>query len=166
MLVGPNVTNAGTISTPDGQTILAAGLQVGIDAHSSKDPPCADWMFLSARLLTPSSTLAPYAGTAVNSGIIDAPRGNITLTGKSIRQLGILNSTTSVSLNGRIDLLASYDAVPNPAFDAANAANGLRFIYKKAGSILLGEGSVIQVLPEIWSTEVACGHSTRPAFAD
>ena len=37
-LVGPNVNNAGTISTPDGQTILAAGLQVGLEAHPSTDP--------------------------------------------------------------------------------------------------------------------------------
>ncbi|MFZ4593018.1 MAG: filamentous hemagglutinin N-terminal domain-containing protein, partial [Verrucomicrobiaceae bacterium] len=37
-LVGANVTNAGTISTPDGQTILAAGLQVGFAAHNSADP--------------------------------------------------------------------------------------------------------------------------------
>ena len=37
-LIGPNVTNEGTISTPDGQTILAAGMEVGFDAHSSDDP--------------------------------------------------------------------------------------------------------------------------------
>jgi len=38
MLVGANVRNGGTISTPDGQTILAAGLQVGIDSHATSDP--------------------------------------------------------------------------------------------------------------------------------
>jgi hypothetical protein len=38
LLVGANVTNSGTISTPAGQTILAAGLQVGIDGHRSADP--------------------------------------------------------------------------------------------------------------------------------
>ena len=32
-LVGPNVKNEGSILTPDGQTILAAGLQVGMEAH-------------------------------------------------------------------------------------------------------------------------------------
>jgi hypothetical protein len=37
-LIGPNVTNQGSISTPDGQTILAAGLQVAFDAHPSDDP--------------------------------------------------------------------------------------------------------------------------------
>ncbi|MEZ0276697.1 MAG: filamentous hemagglutinin N-terminal domain-containing protein, partial [Roseimicrobium sp.] len=38
VLVGANVNNAGTISTPDGQTIMAAGLQVGFDAHRTSDP--------------------------------------------------------------------------------------------------------------------------------
>ena len=37
-LIAPNVTNGGTISTPDGQTILAAGEQVGFAAHVSSDP--------------------------------------------------------------------------------------------------------------------------------
>src|SRR4029077_18982063 len=37
-LIGANVTNDGTISTADGQTILASGLQVGLAAHSSSDP--------------------------------------------------------------------------------------------------------------------------------
>ncbi|HUB66667.1 MAG TPA: filamentous hemagglutinin N-terminal domain-containing protein, partial [Candidatus Methylacidiphilales bacterium] len=37
-LIGPNVLNAGAISTPDGQTILAAGLQVGFEAHDPNDP--------------------------------------------------------------------------------------------------------------------------------
>src|SRR5262249_17102420 len=37
-LIGANVENDGTISSPDGQTILAAGLQVGFGSHSSSDP--------------------------------------------------------------------------------------------------------------------------------
>ena len=36
-LFGANVRNDGTISTPDGQTILAAGLQVGLAAHASTE---------------------------------------------------------------------------------------------------------------------------------
>ena len=38
MLVGANVQNAGEISTPAGQSILAAGLQVGVAAHAESDP--------------------------------------------------------------------------------------------------------------------------------
>jgi len=38
MLVGPNVRQAGSILAPDGQVVLAAGMQVGIVAHSSNAP--------------------------------------------------------------------------------------------------------------------------------
>ena len=37
-LVGSNVTNAATLSAPNGQVILAAGLQIGFAAHSQNDP--------------------------------------------------------------------------------------------------------------------------------
>ena len=48
-LFGANVRNDGTISTPDGQTILAAGLQVGLVAHSGSDSfACVGWTFTSA----------------------------------------------------------------------------------------------------------------------
>ena len=107
-LIGPNVTNAGTISTPDGQTILAAGLQVGFDAHKSSD---ASLRGLDVYV----GEVGTYGGTATNSGLIDAPRANVTITGKNVNQLGAINSSTSVSLNGRIDLKASYGAQSNPS---------------------------------------------------
>ena len=91
-LVGrPNVTNAGTISTPDGQTILAAGLQVGFAAHNTADP--------SLRGLDAFrwSGGISYGGTATNSGcIINVPEGNAYITGKTVNQLGVINSSTSV----------------------------------------------------------------------
>ena len=37
MLVGPNVTNAGSLVAASGQVILAAGLQAGVDAHRGSD---------------------------------------------------------------------------------------------------------------------------------
>lgn len=145
-LIGPNVTNSGTILTPDGQTILAAGLQVGLDAHKSTDPSLRG-------LDVYVGSVGTYGGTAINRGLIEAHRGNVTIAGKAIRQLGIINSSTSVSLNGRIDLIASYDAVSNPRYDAAIPANGLPYLAKQTGSIEIGPGSVMQILPEWSSTE-------------
>jgi filamentous hemagglutinin family protein len=119
MLVGPNVKNEGTISTPDGQTILAAGLQVGVAPHPSSDarlrgldvyvgavtvPPPAD------EETPPVIPLQPPAGTATNRGLIDAPRANTTIAGKEVNQLGVIDSSTSVTLNGSINLLGSYGA--------------------------------------------------------
>ena len=65
-LIGANVTNGGTISTADGQTILAAGLQVGLAAHSSDDPTLRGLDVYVGAIVDPLSSLAIYAGTATN----------------------------------------------------------------------------------------------------
>ncbi|MEI7927738.1 MAG: filamentous hemagglutinin N-terminal domain-containing protein, partial [Verrucomicrobiales bacterium] len=156
-LIGPNVNNSGTISTPDGQTILAAGLQVGMVAHTSSDPSLRGLDVYVGAVVDPLSSVAAYAGTTTNSGLIDSARANIMLVGKDIRQLGVVSSSTSVSLNGRIDFLANYNAVGNIAFDASNSSFGPSFLNQSTGSILLGESSVTRVVPELDSTEKTVG---------
>src|SRR5262249_34765528 len=110
ILAAPNVTNEGTISTPDGQTILAAGLQAGFAAHPTNDPSLRGLDTYIGAVAVPKAAAGepadttPAAGTARNAGLIDSPRGNTTLAGKNVEQLGVINSSTSVSLNGRIDL--------------------------------------------------------------
>ena len=150
-LIGANVTNAGRISTPDGQAILAAGLEVGFVAHDSNDPSLRGLDVYVGRV-------GDYGGTVTNRGIIDAPRGNITMTGKTINQLGILTATTSVSFNGRIDLNASYDAVSNTKYDATDKSTGNPFLYKSTGTIILGENSVTRIMPETGSLETTVGN--------
>jgi len=152
-LVGANVRNAGTISTPDGQTILAAGLQVGFDSHKSSDPSLRGLDVYVGAISSPSSSVAPYAGTASNSGLINVPRGNATLTGKTVNQLGAINSSTSVSLNGRIDLLANYGAVSNTQYDAINVPDNPPFLLSSSGAVNIGAGSEMYIRPESESTE-------------
>jgi len=152
MLVGPEVTNDGTISTPGGQTVLAAGNQVAIAAHASNDPSLRGIDVWVGRVET-------GAGTATNSGIISAPTGAITITGRSVNQNGIANSTTSVSLNGRIDLIASYGAVGNPNYDNAGtgASGGPPFLFQNTGTVTFGSGSVTRILPDYESTKTVPG---------
>lgn len=144
-LIGPNVVNAGTISTPDGQTILAAGNQVGLAAHDSNDPSLRG---LDVYVGAVDST----SGTATNSGVIDAPRADVTIAGKSVNQLGGIDSSTSVSLNGRIDLLADYNAV-----SSGGLANFSPFFFQNSGLVTLGANSVTQILPELTSTDRVVG---------
>nr|MCU0749669.1 filamentous hemagglutinin N-terminal domain-containing protein [Akkermansiaceae bacterium] len=154
-LVGPNVTNNGTISTPDGQAILAAGLQAGFAAHASTDPSLRGLdVFIGA---IQAADAAAYAGKATQNGLIEAPRGAITIAGASIHQNGVLESSTSVSLNGRIDLLAHYDAISNPALGSAGSAGASPFIYQKSGLVQTGTGSLMRILPEWASKETAIG---------
>lgn len=145
-LIGPNVTNQGTISTPDGQTILAAGMEVGFDAHSSDD---ASLRGLDVYV----GSVGTYGGTATNAGLIESPRGSVVMTGKNVNQDGFINSNTSVSLNGRIDLLANYNAVPNTNYLPTNSAFGKPFVYSSGtstGIVSVGSSSVMQILPQ-WS---------------
>ena len=156
-LVGPNVRNEGTISTPDGQTILAAGLQVGFAAHAASDPSLRGLDVFVGKVRAPAPPTpenpnptpppAPplYAGTATNAGHIDAPRANVTIAGRAVNQLGVVESSTSVSLNGRIDLLASYNTTSPVVLGVARFAPG------STGTVTLGPDSVTTILPELFS---------------
>ncbi len=154
MLVGPNVSNEGTISTPSGQTILAAGLQVGVQAHDSTDPSLRGldvWI----------GDVGTDAGTATNSGIIEAYTGSVFMAGKQVNQLGVIDSSTSVSLNGRIDLVASYGAVGNPNYDNSDKTGGGApiFVNQFTGTVALGGKSVTRILPDYASTATVPGSS-------
>ena len=143
-LFGPNVTNAGTIATPDGQTILAAGQQIGLAAHDTSDPT----------LRGLDVFVGQGGGSVTNAApaLIDAPRASVSLAGKTINQLGAIASTTSVAFNGRIDLLASYNAVSSGGF-----AGLAPFFPQATGTITLGANSVTQVVPEFASTDRVVG---------
>jgi filamentous hemagglutinin len=151
-LIGPNVTNDGAISTPDGQTILAAGLQIAFAAHASDDATLRGLdVYVGA---VTDSTYSGAAGTVTNNGLIDSPRADITLAGSSVNQLGFINSSTSVVRNGRVDLLADYDTiVAAPTSDPT----ALQFSPTATGTITLGDGSVTQILPEVSSTDTVVG---------
>ncbi len=167
MLAGANVANAGTISTPDGQAILAAGLQVGIDAHKSSDPSIRGLDVYVGKVFDPDTMTGDFAGTATNSGLIQAPRANATLTGRSVGQLGVIDGSTSVSLNGSITLAANYDATRNSNYDPSDPAKGAIFNYRSTGAITLGDGSVTRILPESASSEsrTELGHASLMTLA-
>lgn len=154
MLVGANVRNAGEISTPDGQTILAAGLQVGVGAHSSSDPSLRGLDVLVGAVRPPGMPVtdpAP-AGRVCNDGLLNVPRGNVTMVGAVVDQNGFIDSTTSVALNGRVDLLADYDAVGSGGFQGLPA-----FFAQSTGVLTLGPSSVTRILPQTSSDETAVG---------
>ena len=152
MLVGANVRNEGTISTPAGQTILAAGLQVGVAAHTSDDPSLRGldvWV----------GAVGDYAGTVTNSGLIEAFTGSTWMSGRYVNQFGAIDSSTSVSLNGRVDLRASYGAVANPNFDnsSGGGAGGPPFLYQSTGIVTLGANSATRILPDYGSEKEVPG---------
>ncbi len=182
-LIGPNVINAGTISTSYGQTILAAGLQVGLAAHNTNDPTLRGLDVYVGAVPDQTTSAAQLglssqqtAGIATNAGLdtpnigaaptdlsnsttnpnnlnvlgdIEAPYANVTITGSDVEQRGVINSLTSVAYNGRVDLLADYKAISNGLTNnASTSGNAPLFLYQSTGTVALGPGSVIQILPD------------------
>jgi filamentous hemagglutinin len=150
-LVGPNVRNEGTINTPNGQTILAAGQQVGFTPHLSADPSLRG-MDVYVGNVTDAS------GGAVNAGLISAPFGDITIAGKTVSQNGVIQSSTSVSLNGRVDLLANYNAEINPNYNT-DGSSGQPILYRKTGLVETAPNSSISILPDWQSADTVIGTS-------
>lgn len=149
VLLGSAVTNQGSISTPDGQTILgAASNNVYLAASSNA----------ALRGLLIEVDGGGTTGTVINQGQITAARGNITLAGLVVNQEGMLTATTSVGANGSIYLVAGDAApsstyyIPNPhdPSGAPTAFGGL--VPSNGGTLILAPGSVTQVLPDSTDT--------------
>ena len=160
LLAAPEVHNYGTISTMDGQTVMAAGLQVGIMPHNSGDPSLRGKDVYVGRISDPSvSTVSLAPGTVQNDGVISIPEGSLTMAGKTINQSGVIDSATSTGLNGRVDLLAIYNAMMNPQFGTSGAAVIYDTTTPNTGAVNLAEGSVIRILPDVNDQTTVTGAS-------
>jgi filamentous hemagglutinin family protein len=133
LIFAPTIVNKGTISTPEGQQVLAAAKDRVLIA-ASDDPNLRG-------LLVEVST----GGDVTNLGSLIAERGNISLFGMAVNQEGVARATTSVSLNGSVRLLAqdmngtlafANDLVPREPKPA------------RGGEVRLGAGSVTEVVPD------------------
>ncbi len=202
-LIGANVSNAGTISTEDGQAILAAGLQVAFAPHNAADPTLRGLDVFVGAVADPALNVTNDDGTVTNTGkpvgtvtndlifnsdktvaaegLIEAPRGAVTLTGKTVNQLGFIESSTSVAYNGRVDLVAGYNAVANSKYNpglsaAADFTLALPFFYQShenndiarpavsnSGRVTLGRESVLRILPEASGTDRVAGDLALPS---
>lgn len=131
-LFGGNVSNSGTIATPNGQTVMAAGQTV--------------YLYQSADLAVRGAEVQVVnAGAVVNTaqGYVSAPTGNITMAGFSVRQAGVLVASTSVEEAGSISLQGRTGAVVNPGNLALNLIGPTAL-----GEVELSAGSVTAIVPE------------------
>ncbi|MEI2415013.1 filamentous hemagglutinin family protein [Orrella sp. JC864] len=114
LLLGREAHNAGQISTPRGQTLLAAGDEFfirkgyGTEANSfstTRGNEVAPGRV--ERYDDQGNPMPSVAGLVTNTGLITAREGDITLTGHDVRQAGVVVATTSVNTRGTIHLLNS-----------------------------------------------------------
>jgi filamentous hemagglutinin family protein len=110
LLMGQQVVNGGSISTPVGQTELAAGdnfyLRPGYST-TSNDSSTTRGNEIAVKLTHSGSSLTGGSGLVQNNGEITADTGDITLAGETVQQNGVALSTTSVAVRGTIHLLSS-----------------------------------------------------------
>ena len=130
MLVAPEVSNAGALSAPDGQVVLAAGSKVYLTAPSSA---AMRGLRVQVENTGLSALAAATSVTNTTTGTVDVARGNVSMVGLAVNQSGRVSATTSVNLNGSIYLRAQD-----------NSAGG--------GALVLGPGSTTTVLPDLADT--------------
>ncbi len=141
ILAAPQVVNRGSITTPAGQTILAAGLGLRLDPALANTPtsPNIGLMVESLRRgPTDDVRFDSLANEARNEGIVSASRGNITLAGTNVSNLGVLTATTGNDRNGSI-ILTARDIGGAVNLGSADAA-----LYR-LGTVTLGQGSLATV---------------------
>ncbi|HEY4375314.1 MAG TPA: filamentous hemagglutinin family protein, partial [Burkholderiales bacterium] len=148
-LFGNNVTNSGYISSSDGQVALAAGSEIYLSV-----PSVANLRGLLIDV-TKSGAGLPNAGSSTvtndTTGVIETARGNTTLAGYFVNQMGRITATTSATANGSIYLQArdSVNATLITNHGSPNLPdNTLDKVATRGGQLILGSGSVTQVLPD------------------
>ncbi len=136
LLLGTQVQNGGDISTPQGQAELAAGdnfvLRQGVGTSNGNTSSTTAGNEIAVELNKQGSSLTGGSGLVSNTGLITADTGDITLAGETVKQDGVLLSTTSTAYRGTIHLLSS-------ASDPVS-------------SVTLGAGSATLVEPDLSST--------------
>ncbi|MDH4482073.1 MAG: filamentous hemagglutinin N-terminal domain-containing protein, partial [Rhodoferax sp.] len=154
LLAAPEVQNSGDLKAPDGQVVLASGSKVYLAAPTSAKMRGFKVEVSSEGL----STLAASAAQATNTvgGVVDVQRGNATLVGMAVNQMGTVSATTSVSLNGSIFLRAQSGA--------AKADGALEASASKGGSLTLGPRSRTAIAPTLEDTSTAAVAPGGPAF--
>lgn len=147
LLASRAIDNAGTIASPDGQVIVAAGDRVYLQA--STDPG------LRGLLVEVDA-----GGEAWNrmTGNISAARGNVTVAGLAVNQSGRISASTTVAANGSVRLLAR----DNPRFIPDNDNTDLG-AGQNGGRLDIGATSRIEVLPEI--NDAATAVDDQPQLA-
>lgn len=158
-LFARKVENAGTISTPDGQTVLAAGSEIFL-----QDPTVERLYASEANPLYPvvNGLLVEVGkGNGIVSnlagGSIESARGNTTLVGMAVNQLGRISATTSVSQGGSVLLLARGGATGTPDSFSTNPLKRATV----GGALTLGRGSSIEI-----AADTSTGTDGKPATSN
>ncbi|MES2840066.1 MAG: filamentous hemagglutinin family protein [Pseudomonadota bacterium] len=165
MLLASTVINKGKVTAPDGQVIAAAASKVYLTAAGGEDTNVRGLLVeidspaslndfdttntgirdgaLNGQAVALTNPSDDKLGHVSNFGQLSAARGNVTMVGYAVNQMGLASATTSVVANGSVYLQAKDRAISSTSgtLDPAGAQRG--------GRVVMGAGSVTQVLPEL-----------------
>lgn len=157
-IFAPRIENAGKISTPEGQTILAAGAKVYLSAPNEEDTRLRGFLVEVDPYKDGSGNNIGGSVSIERLGQVLAERGgNITIAGLAVNHAGNLRTTTTVDANGSIIIQARDTAVlgdqklvfgkPLPTGTEDNPVLP-RPVSSRGGSLTLESGSQIEIAPE------------------
>ena len=139
LLFAPTVTNSGSLSSPNGQTILGAGQQIYLEA--STDPNLRGLLVEVGGCtgLSECGAVTNTGGPGQTVGQIIANEGNVTLAGLAVQQDGRVSATTTVRANGSIRLQAREAGASATIIPGNTPPPG------ESGTLTLGSSSVTSV---------------------
>jgi filamentous hemagglutinin family protein len=153
-LLGPRVSNQGSIAAPGGTVALAAGDRVSLD-------------FAGEGLLTANVQQAAVNALAENKGLIQADGGTVVMTAKSAGDLlatvvnneGIIQAHGIVQRNGRILLDGGDTGVTRAAgtLDVSNADGSGGRIVATGDKVLVDEGARLDATGKTGGGEIFVG---------
>lgn len=133
----PNVTNEGEIKAPDGQVALAAGQKVYLTSNDASIRGLVVEVDGGGVVTNGNAANAGVADPNALTGQLSAERGNVSLVGMAVNQLGRASATTTVRSGGSVRLVARNSIV-----------NGTTVTANQGGNVRLGRGSVTEANPE------------------
>ncbi len=171
ILLAPNIVNNGIINSPDGQVILAAGSSVLLFQPRDQNSSQMRGYFVQ---VTADAGPINLTSLVTNLGSISADRGNVTLAGLAVNQMGRVTAKTAVNRNGSIWLIAqdaatlgagSVTATPLDTADTTTLAedqdySAFRASIKVTGNTIVDRGTI-----QSPSGSVTLGTQQGAAFA-
>jgi filamentous hemagglutinin family protein len=160
MVFAPRINNRGTIATPDGQIIMAAGDRVWL---ANNDPTDFSMRGLLVEFQAGTGPV-DLSSTITNTGTLSADRGNVSLAALAVNQAGTASASTAVLQNGSVWLLAtergntrrgevnlgrgSFTGTPLDATDTTTLADDqnyapYRAVVRIEGKTIVNQGQVV-----------------------
>jgi filamentous hemagglutinin family protein len=149
LIFAPNIQNEGTIKTPGGQTALAAGKSIYLTTSATTTSSDDDYLTGLIIEIGDGGGVVTNGNADANAAVTDptklvgqiiAERGNVTLAGLAVNQLGRVSATTSVKQGGSIRLVAGEGSTGSSA-----TGETVTFNLGSGGALRLGQNSVTEV---------------------